>query len=52
MSGELGRILDEVIWQVTRYASRLDWQQWATLSLLALVVGLFSLRGFGSRRNY
>jgi hypothetical protein len=48
MPNELWRIVDEVTYR----ASRLDWQQWVTLSLLVLVVGLFSMRGFGSRQNY
>jgi hypothetical protein len=48
MPSELWRIVDEVTYR----ASRLDWQQWAILSLLVLAVGLFSLRGFGSRRDY
>lgn len=37
---------------VTRHASQLDRQQWITLSILVLVIGLISLRGFGSRTNY
>jgi hypothetical protein len=48
MLSDLWWIVDEVTYR----ASRLDWQQWMTLSLLVLVVGLFSMRGFGSRRDY
>jgi hypothetical protein len=44
----LYRLVDDV----TRYAGQLDRQQWIVLSLLVLVLGLVSLRGFGSRNNY
>jgi hypothetical protein len=37
---------------VTRSASQLDRQQWLVLSILVLVIGLISMRGFGSRSNY
>ena len=37
---------------VTRYAGRLDQQQWITISVLVLVLGLITMRGFGSRSNY
>jgi hypothetical protein len=37
---------------VTRYAGQLDRQQWIVLSVLVLIVGLVSMRGFGSRNNY
>ena len=37
---------------VTRYAGQLDRQQWIVLSCLVLVLGLISMRGFGSRNNY
>ena len=44
----LWRFIDEV----TRYAGQLDRQQWVVISVLVLVLGLFTLRGFGSRNNY
>jgi hypothetical protein len=37
---------------VTRYAGRLDQQQWIVVSVLVLVMGLITLRGFGSRNSY
>ena len=37
---------------VTRYAGQLDRQQWVVLSFLVLVLGLVTMRGFGSRSNY
>ena len=37
---------------VTRYAGQLDRQQWIILSVLVLMLGLITMRGFGSRNNY
>ena len=37
---------------VTRSAGRLDQQQWIIVSVLVLVLGLITLRGFGSRNSY
>jgi len=37
---------------VTRYAGQLDRQQWVMLSVFVLVLGLITMRGFGSRSNY
>jgi hypothetical protein len=42
------RIVD----QITRYAGQLDRHQWIMLSVLVLVLGLITMRGFGSRNNY
>ena len=35
-----------------RYADRLGTQEWALLLIGVIVVGLFCLRGFGSRSDY
>jgi hypothetical protein len=48
MSYQVWRFAD----RVTDFAGRLDWGQWIMLSVLVLVVGFISLRGFGSRNNY
>jgi len=37
---------------VTLYAGQLDRQQWIAVSVLVLVLGLITMRGFGSRSNY
>ena len=37
---------------ITRTASQLDRQHWVILSVVVFVVGLISMRGFGSRNNY
>lgn len=37
---------------VTRQAGQLDRQEWIVLSVLILVLGLVTMRGFGSRNNY
>ena len=42
------RLIDEV----TRYAGQLDRQHWVMISVFVLILGLFTLRGFGSRNNY
>jgi hypothetical protein len=42
------RIVD----RITQYAGQLDRQQWVMLSVLVLVLGLITMRGFGSRNNY
>jgi hypothetical protein len=42
------RLIDDV----TRYAGQLDRQQWVMISVFVLILGLFTLRGFGSRNNY
>jgi len=48
MSYQVSRYVD----LVTQYAGRLDREQWVTISVLVLVLGLITLRGFGSRSNY
>jgi hypothetical protein len=40
------------VYLVTRYAEHLDRQQWIIISVLVLVVGLITMRGFGSRNDY
>ena len=42
------RIIDEL----TAFAGQLDRHQWIVISLLVLVIGMVSMRGFGSRNNY
>jgi len=37
---------------VTRYAGKLDQQQWIIVSVLVLILGLITMRGFGSRNSY
>ena len=44
----VSRVVDEV----TRYAGRLDRQEWVYVSVGVLILGLITLRGFGSRTNY
>jgi len=44
----LARILDEL----TAFAGQFDRQQWILISVVVLVIGLVSMRGFGSRNNY
>jgi len=48
MPYQVSRLID----RVTDFAGRLDWPQWIMVSVIVLVVGLISLRGFGSRSNY
>ena len=48
MSYQVSRYVD----LVTQYAGRLDREQWVTISVLVLVLGLITLRCFGSRSNY
>jgi len=38
--------------QLTRYVSRMDFQQWLLVLVGVIVVGLVCLRGYGSRSNY
>jgi hypothetical protein len=38
--------------RITHYAGQLDRQQWIVLSVLVLILGLITMRGFGSRNNY
>jgi hypothetical protein len=48
MPYQLWRIVD----QVTEYAGQLDRSQWVMISFVVLLLGLFTMRGFGSRNNY
>jgi hypothetical protein len=48
MLHQVWRIIDVV----TLRAGQLDRQQWVILSVLVLVLGLVTMRGFGSRSNY
>lgn len=45
---QLSRIIDHA----TRLAGQLDRQQWIIVSVLVLLLGLVTMRGFGSRNNY
>jgi hypothetical protein len=45
---QVWRIVD----RITTYAGQLDRQQWIILSVLVLMLGLITMRGFGSRNNY
>jgi hypothetical protein len=44
----LARIVDEL----TAFAGQFDRQQWILISVVVLIIGLVSMRGFGSRNNY
>jgi hypothetical protein len=44
----VARIVDEL----TAIAGGFDRQQWILISIVVLIVGLISMRGFGSRNNY
>jgi hypothetical protein len=44
----VARIVDEL----TAIAGGFDRQQWILISVVVLIVGLVSMRGFGSRNNY
>jgi hypothetical protein len=44
----LARIVDEL----TAFAGGFDRQQWILISVVVLIIGLVSMRGFGSRNNY
>jgi hypothetical protein len=48
MSYQIWRLVDDV----TRIAGNFDRQQWIMISLLVLVIGLVTMRGFGSRSGY
>jgi hypothetical protein len=48
MTYQISRLLDDL----TRIAGNFDRQQWIMISLLVLVIGLVTMRGFGSRINY
>ena len=37
---------------VTRFASRLDENEWMYVLYGVVIFGLFCMRGFGSRKNY
>ena len=40
------------ICEVIRYADRLSPQQWLLVLGVVIIIGLFCLRGFGSRSQY
>ncbi len=48
MVQDISRLINDV----TRYAGQLDRQHWVILSVVVLVLGLITMRGFGSRNNY
>lgn len=35
-----------------RWIERLDTQEWALVLIVAIAIGAFCMRGFGSRANY
>jgi hypothetical protein len=37
---------------LVRYAGQLDHQDWVMISVLVLMLGLITMRGFGSRNSY
>jgi hypothetical protein len=48
MHYQVSRIIDVI----TQNAGRFDRQDWVLISFLVLVLGLITMRGFGSRTNY
>ncbi len=38
--------------QLLRYAEHIGTQEWALILVLVIVIGVVSLRGFGSRSGY
>jgi len=44
--------LDQFCRDVMRFIDRMDTQDWLLALLAVVVVGLFCMRGFGSRSNY
>ncbi len=44
----MGQLYQDVL----RYANLMDTQQWMLLCLVVIALGLFCMRGFGSRSNF
>jgi len=44
--------LDQFCRDVMRFIERMDAQDWLLALLAVVVVGVFCMRGFGSRSNY
>ena len=44
--------MHDVYRDLMRYADHLSIQHWLVILLVAVVLGFFCLRGFGSRSNY
>ncbi len=44
--------MSDLYQQALRYANLMDTQQWMLLCLTVIAVGLFCMRGFGSRSNF
>jgi hypothetical protein len=42
----------DLMHEVVRFADRLNPQQWLAVLLVVIIVGLYCLRGFGSRSQY
>ncbi len=45
-------MLDTMIRDLTRIVSQWQAPEWAMVGLVVLGVGMFMMRGFGSRKNY
>jgi hypothetical protein len=43
---------NEIYYQLMHYANRLSPQQWVIGLTITLLIGIFCLRGYGSRSNY
>jgi hypothetical protein len=44
--------VSQLVDYVTNQAGRLDRHEWIMISVLVLILGLITMRGFGSRNNY
>ena len=43
---------NDIYYQLVQYANRLSPQQWVVGLTVTLLIGIFCLRGYGSRSNY
>jgi hypothetical protein len=43
---------NEIYYQLLHYANRLSPQQWVLLLAIMLFLGIFCMRGYGSRSKY
>ena len=48
----MGRIIQNVLREVTYYVDRMTPQYWAIALAGVIVIGLICMRGFGSRKHY
>jgi hypothetical protein len=44
--------VNQLVNYVTVEAGRFDRHQWIIISVVVLIIGLVTMRGFGSRNNY